>query len=214
MRRASEPRTCCSSASSCPTATDRRLGVARCARSWSTCRTASSRRSAALDCSGSTTTSESREPTVEISHEALFRAWPRLATWIEEGEDDLRLLGHLSTAAADWDAGGREESELYRGSRLDSALGFAASHPGELSATEEAFLGAGLDRRAREQASTRRTVQRLRVLTGGLAVGLALALVAGGLAWTARSTRRGGAPSRGGDGPVGAGGRARLRRLG
>jgi DNA-binding SARP family transcriptional activator len=127
----------------------------------------------------------SREPTVEISHEALFRAWPRLATWIEEGEDDLRLLGHLSTAATDWDAGGREESELYRGSRLDSALGFAASHPGELSATEEAFLGAGLDRRAREQASTRRTVQRLRILTGGLAVGLALALVASGLAWTA-----------------------------
>lgn len=128
---------------------------------------------------------QSREPTVEISHEALFRAWPRLTTWIEEGEDDLRRLGHLIIAAVDWDAGGREESELYRGSRLDSALDYAAAHRDELSATEEAFLGAARERRAREQTSTRRTVRRLRILTSGLAVGLALALVAGGLAWTA-----------------------------
>lgn len=128
---------------------------------------------------------QSREPTVEVSHEALFRAWPRLATWIEEGEDDLRLLGHLTVAAADWDANGRDESELYRGSRLDGALDFAASHRGVLSATEEAFLDSAQRRRAREQASSRRTVRRLRVLTSGLAVGLALAVVAGGLAWTA-----------------------------
>ncbi len=127
----------------------------------------------------------SREPTVEISHEAMFRAWPRLDTWIEEGEDDLRLLGHLTAAALDWDAGGREESELYRGSRLDSALDFAAAHRDELSTTEEAFLEAALARQVREQVTTKRTVQRLRVLTSGLAIGLALALVGGGLAWTA-----------------------------
>jgi DNA-binding SARP family transcriptional activator len=129
---------------------------------------------------------QSREPTVEVAHEALFRAWPRLATWIEEGEDDLRVLGHLSAAAADWDAGGREESELYRGSRLDGALGFADSHRGELSDTEEAFLDAARRRRTRAQSAARRGLRRLRVLTVGLAIGLALALVAGGLAWIAR----------------------------
>lgn len=127
----------------------------------------------------------SREPTVEVSHEALFRAWPRLVTWLEEGEDDLRLLGHLTVAAADWDAGGREESELYRGSRLDRVLDFAGAHPGELSATEEAFLDAARRRRSREEASSKRTLRRFRILTSGLAAGLVLALVAGGVAWTA-----------------------------
>lgn len=45
---------------------------------------------------------QSREPTVEVSHEALFRAWPRPVTWIEEGEDDLRPLSDLTVAAVEW----------------------------------------------------------------------------------------------------------------
>ncbi|MDX1619750.1 MAG: WD40 repeat domain-containing protein, partial [Nitriliruptorales bacterium] len=110
---------------------------------------------------------------------ALFRAWPRLATWIEEGADDLRLLGHLTAAAADWEAGGRQESELYRGSRLDSALEFADEHYGELSETEQSFLEAAKQRRARAQKASRRSLRRLRLLTGGLAMGLVLALVGG-----------------------------------
>ena len=32
----------------------------------------------------------SREPTVEIAHEALLDAWPRLRGWIDEARDDLR----------------------------------------------------------------------------------------------------------------------------
>lgn len=120
---------------------------------------------------------ESREPTVEVSHEALFRAWPRLAAWIEEEADDLRLLHHLTAAAVEWDGGGRADAELYRGGRLDSALDFAGRHRHALSAKEQAFLDAARDRRRRQAASSARTLRRLRLLTGGLAVGLVLALV-------------------------------------
>ncbi len=119
-----------------------------------------------------------REPTVEVSHEALFRAWPRLAAWLEEGEADRRVLTHLSRSATEWSQGGREDSELYRGSRLEAALEFARSHGGQLSAVELAFLDAGRARHRREQEQRKRVVRRLRVLSGGLAVGLVLAVAA------------------------------------
>jgi len=68
---------------------------------------------AALDClvnarllvSGSVNVSE--KDTLEIAHEALLRTWPTLATWIEEGREELlqrrrvkRLADDLSVAAA------------------------------------------------------------------------------------------------------------------
>lgn len=123
---------------------------------------------------------ESREPTVEIAHEALFVAWTRLATWIEEGEDDLRLLGHLTAAATAWEDDGREESELYRGTRLASARAFADAHQGRLSATEAAFLDEARRQEAAEDSSIRRTTQRTRRLVFGL-VALVVVAVAGGL---------------------------------
>ena len=126
-----------------------------------------------------------REPTVEITHEALFRAWPRLAGWITDGIEDVRLLRHLTVAAAEWDSGGREDAELYRGSRLDTATEFARSGRADLSSTELAFLAASRRRRVADQASVRRTVRRLRVLTSGLAIGLVVTLLAGAYAWSA-----------------------------
>ena len=126
-----------------------------------------------------------REPTVEITHEALFRAWPRLAGWIADGIEDIRLLRHLTAAAAEWDSGGREDAELYRGSRLDTAAEFAQSGRADLSSTELAFLAASQRRRVVDEAAVRRTVRRLRALTSGLAVGLVITLLAGTYAWTA-----------------------------
>ena len=42
----------------------------------------------------------SREPTVEIAHEALLDAWKRLRTWIDEGREDLRQNRRIDEAAA------------------------------------------------------------------------------------------------------------------
>lgn len=125
---------------------------------------------------------ETREPTVEVTHEALFSAWPRLAEWIEDGQGDLRTLGHLTAAAAAWEASGRDESELYRGSRLASALAFADAHRGQLSGVEVAFLEEARQREAAEEASTRRTTRWTRRLVVGLVVVVALAVVGGLLA--------------------------------
>ena len=39
---------------------------------------------------------ETREPTVEVAHEALLREWPRLRTWLDDSRDDVRLQRLLS----------------------------------------------------------------------------------------------------------------------
>ena len=58
-----------------------------------------------------------REPTVEVAHEALIREWPRLRGWLDEDRDRLRSHRLLTTASEQWDRGGRDPDELYRGAR-------------------------------------------------------------------------------------------------
>ena len=65
---------------------------------------------------------------VELSHEALLREWPRYRAWLEEDRIGRRLHAHLTAAARDWDARGRDPGELYRGARLAAALDWAAQH--------------------------------------------------------------------------------------
>ena len=62
---------------------------------------------------------------LEITHEALARAWPRLRAWLDDDVEGQRLRHHLSAAADAWDALGRPESVLYRGVRLVRALDWA-----------------------------------------------------------------------------------------
>ena len=64
----------------------------------------------------------SDDGTVELAHEALARAWPRLRGWLDEDVEGQRILRHLSDAADTWDAMARPDSELYRGVRLAQAL--------------------------------------------------------------------------------------------
>ena len=45
----------------------------------------------------------SGERTVEVAHEALFRAWPRLADWIDTFRDDLSLRERLAASAVEWE---------------------------------------------------------------------------------------------------------------
>ncbi|MDX2140026.1 MAG: SUMF1/EgtB/PvdO family nonheme iron enzyme [Chloroflexota bacterium] len=42
------------------------------------------------------------ENTVEVAHEAIFRSWERLKTWIAEAQEDLILLRQVRAAAHDW----------------------------------------------------------------------------------------------------------------
>ena len=61
------------------------------------------------------------QDTVEITHEALLHAWPRLRRWIEADRTGHLLHQELEQAAADWDRARRDPGMLYRGHRLATA---------------------------------------------------------------------------------------------
>ena len=127
---------------------------------------------------------------VEIAHEALARAWPRLRGWLDEDVDGQRIRSHLTGAADTWDAMGRPDSELYRGLRLTRAVDWRDRVRPALNPTEETFiessaaLAAAEHQSAEERAQRQvRTNRRLRLLLTGVGVLLVAAVVAGLLAW-------------------------------
>ena len=127
--------------------------------------------------------------TIELAHESLARAWPRLRGWLDADTEGQLMLRHLTVAADSWEAMGRPASELYRGTRLAQAIEWHASTSADLTQTERDFLAASeslaraearsAEDRLHEQARSNR---RLRGLLAGVAAMLAVALVAGGLA--------------------------------
>jgi WD40 repeat protein len=124
-----------------------------------------------------------REPTVEIAHEAMLGAWSRLRRWIDETRDDLRLDRSLATAAAEWRASDRDPSFVLQGNRLEQFESWLTGTDLAIAVEEREFLKASVDRReheraeeaerrAKEERLERRSHTRLRALVAVFAVGL------------------------------------------
>lgn len=91
------------------------------------------------------------EVCVQIAHESLIRAWPRLQTWLE-GDRQLSLaLRQLSEDAKTWEEQKRNTAFLYRGARLQEAESWAAMYVGRLNALELEFIRTSRLARDRQQ---------------------------------------------------------------
>ncbi|MFF8609539.1 helix-turn-helix domain-containing protein [Streptomyces sp. NPDC015346] len=124
------------------------------------------------------------EETVELAHEAMITAWPRLRGWIEEDRERLRAHRHLTEAATAWEQLGRDAGALYRGVRLVLATGLDRR---SLTTLESAFLDAGLAAHAAEETAIRR---RARLRRQAVALLTVLLLVATTTAvWAVRAQR-------------------------
>ena len=130
------------------------------------------------------------EGSVEVAHEALLREWPRLREWIEEDTEGRRLRRHITQAATEWDAAGRDQGELYRGARLAAALEWTADHALDLNELEREFVTESREVSEQETKRARRTNRRLRALLAGVAVLLAAALAGGIFALIQRGEAR------------------------
>src|SRR5262249_45532179 len=80
--------------------------------------------------------------TVEISHEALLSAWPRLRRWLDADRTSLVVGRRLADAADAWQREHHDPAALYRGTRLDAAKEWAAGHTTELRPSTAEFLDA------------------------------------------------------------------------
>ncbi|MFD8985714.1 hypothetical protein [Streptomyces sp. NPDC059564] len=117
---------------------------------------------------------------VELTHEALIRAWPRLRGWIGDDRERLRRHRQLAEAVRAWEGVGRDPGALLRGTRLALAREIVCSPALGLGPAEREFLDASTAAEAAADRRARRRTRRLRALVGALAAVAGVAAVATG----------------------------------
>ncbi len=107
---------------------------------------------------------------IEVVHEALLSAWPRVVRWRQEDAESARLRDQLRVAARQWNDRERQRGLLWRGEVLTEYRLWRARYPGALTDTEEAFGKA-----SQTDAARGRRIRQLAL--GAVLVGLTVALV-------------------------------------
>ncbi|MFK8851679.1 hypothetical protein [Streptomyces sp. Ac-502] len=113
------------------------------------------------------------DTTVDLAHEALITAWPRLHQWIEDNRERLRHHRRLTDASRNWHQRRRDSGALLRGTALAEAQDafHTPAQQAELSALERSFLHQSV-------RAARRRARRSRQFTAAVSVLLVLAVAA------------------------------------
>jgi len=132
---------------------------------------------------------QTREPTIEVAHEALIREWRRLREWLDAAREDLRTQRRLFQSTLEWMNADRDPSYLTSGTRLEQFEGLQRAANVAMNEDETAYVAASVaardarlaqeaERKAREEALEARAQRRLQWLVIGtsLAAMVALAL--------------------------------------
>ncbi|WP_327091074.1 hypothetical protein OIE66_10745 [Nonomuraea sp. NBC_01738] len=122
------------------------------------------------------------ESTVEITHEALLRAWPELRSWIDADRAGLIARQRLDEDAQVWAGNQEDPAFLYRGTRLATVSEAIGVTHDPLPPRSRDFLGASLRREEAERTTAARAARRRTRLNVALAVLVVLFAVAGMLA--------------------------------
>jgi WD40 repeat protein len=98
-----------------------------------------------------------REPMVELAHEALLRAWALLQQWLDASRTDIRLHRWLLAAVGEWEKSKRDQSYLLTGTRLAQYEDWRATAGFLLTDEELRYLDdSSAQRRAQEEAELAR----------------------------------------------------------
>ncbi len=107
-----------------------------------------------------TTDRENDAPVVRIAHEALLRRWDRLAKWIADNHEHLRLLSRVEQSCARWLGSGKHASLLLpEGLPLEEAKKLSQEDPALIASELAAFITQSVDfhlEQARRRGRTRR----------------------------------------------------------
>ena len=113
---------------------------------------------------------------VEIVHESLLSAWPRLVRWQTQDANAAQLRDQLRQAARTWHQRGRIEDLLWTGSAYREYRLWREHYPGGLSEHEESFGEAMFS-----HATRRKRRRRVAITTMFIALFAVLAIV--GVSW-------------------------------
>jgi formylglycine-generating enzyme required for sulfatase activity/energy-coupling factor transporter ATP-binding protein EcfA2 len=126
-----------------------------------------------------------REPTIELTHEALLRTWERLREWVNQRRDELRLHRRLTLATNEWLEGAEDPGLLAQETRLEQFDVWAEQTDMLLNAEEQRYLKtstAARAERARVDAARKAHEELITRRSRLLSVSLLTVLVLGSLA--------------------------------
>jgi WD40 repeat protein len=106
---------------------------------------------------------------VEIVHESLLRAWPRLVRWQAQDEEGAVLRDQLKQAAHLWEEKGRPDDLLWTGTSEHEFEVWRDRYPGKLTALEDDFARAMVGRARRRKQARRLAVAAAFVLLAAIA---------------------------------------------
>ena len=120
---------------------------------------------------------------VQIIHESLLSAWPRLVRWQTQDADSAQLRDQLRQASQLWEQRNRSQDLLWTGTAFHEYQTWRERYPGRLTASEEAFA------QAMTHSAGKKKKQRQLILTGTF-LSLLTVLVAITMLWRSASSAR------------------------
>jgi WD40 repeat protein/predicted Ser/Thr protein kinase len=111
-----------------------------------------------------------RQHKVEIVHESLLTAWPRLVQWRTQDAEGAQIRDQLRQAAQLWHERGQSHDLLWSGSTHRELVVWRERYPGALTTTEAAFVKAADRHAARRRRTARLAVGTLLMLVSAVAI--------------------------------------------
>jgi WD40 repeat protein len=117
---------------------------------------------------------EQERPGIEIVHESLLKAWPRLLRWQAQDEEGALLRDQLRQAAHLWKEKARPSDLLWSGTSFREYELWRERYSGKLTALEEQFARAMTDRARRLRRLRQAAVAAVVVGLGTVAVAVSV----------------------------------------
>jgi WD40 repeat protein len=111
---------------------------------------------------------------VEIVHESLLKAWPRLVRWQAQDEEGALLRDQLKQAAHLWEEKGRTGDLLWTGTAYQEFELWRGRYPGALTALEEDFARSMADKARRKRRLVRAAAAAAVLVSTGVAIAIAV----------------------------------------
>ncbi len=124
---------------------------------------------------------------VEVTHEALFRVWPELAGWLNEGRELMLWRKNLQDEVEDWIAHDRSPLYLLSGARVAEGRRWLASNADDFSGPDSEFITSSIRAEDRRISRERTQQEKLRWLSRCLAVAAVVASLLGAYAFRLRN---------------------------
>jgi WD40 repeat protein len=111
---------------------------------------------------------------IEVVHESLLKAWPRLVRWQAQDEEGAVLRDQLKQAARLWEEKGRTGDLLWTGTAYQEFELWRTRYPGALTSLEERFAKGMADKARRKKRITRAVTAAAVIALAGIAAAIAV----------------------------------------